>query len=73
MAEGTYEHACMRAELLGLEKPDEEEFLRMYPQSQQNTEEHVAAQFEVCYYKSINKFNYVFLKYLIFSGYILTK
>lgn len=46
MAEGTYAHACMRAELLGLEKPDEEEFLRLYPQSQQNTE-HDAAQFEV--------------------------
>lgn len=27
MAEGTYEYECMRAELLGLSKPDEEEFL----------------------------------------------
>lgn len=26
MAEGTYEYECMRAELLGIEKPNEEEF-----------------------------------------------
>lgn len=26
MAEGTYEYACMRAELLGIDKPNQEEF-----------------------------------------------
>lgn len=26
MAEGTYEYECMRAELLGIEKPNQEEF-----------------------------------------------
>lgn len=26
MAEGTYEYECMRAELLGIDKPDQEEF-----------------------------------------------
>ncbi|XP_018570735.1 uncharacterized protein LOC108910570 [Anoplophora glabripennis] len=28
MAEGTYEYECMRAELLGIEKPDYEEFMK---------------------------------------------
>lgn len=28
MAEGTYEYECMRAELLGNEKPDYDEFVR---------------------------------------------
>lgn len=28
MAEGTYEYECMRAELLGIEKPDYDEFLQ---------------------------------------------
>ncbi|EFA08380.1 uncharacterized protein LOC660945 [Tribolium castaneum] len=28
MAEGTYEYECMRAELLGIEKPDYDEFLK---------------------------------------------
>lgn len=28
MAEGTYEYECMRAELLGTEKPEYDEFLR---------------------------------------------
>lgn len=28
MAEGTYEYECMRAELLGVEKPDYEEFMK---------------------------------------------
>lgn len=28
MAEGTYEYECMRAELLGVEKPDYDEFLK---------------------------------------------
>lgn len=28
MAEGTYEYECMRAELLGLEKPNYDEFLK---------------------------------------------
>lgn len=28
MAEGTYEYECMRAELLGLKKPDYEEFMK---------------------------------------------
>ncbi|KAJ8956274.1 hypothetical protein NQ318_015010 [Aromia moschata] len=28
MAEGSYEYECMRAELLGLDKPDYEEFMR---------------------------------------------
>lgn len=28
MAEGTYEYECMRAELLGIEKPDYDEFMR---------------------------------------------
>lgn len=49
MAEGTYEHACMRAELLGLEKPNEEEFLRHQPKP--NIDESlIAAQFEVSTY-----------------------
>lgn len=28
MTEGTYEYECMRAELLGIEKPDYDEFLK---------------------------------------------
>lgn len=28
MAEGTYEYECMRAELLGIEKPDYDEFVK---------------------------------------------
>lgn len=28
MAEGTYEYECMRAELLGIEKPDYDEFMK---------------------------------------------
>lgn len=28
MSENTYEYECMRAELLGIEKPDREEFLK---------------------------------------------
>ncbi|XP_066148706.1 uncharacterized protein [Euwallacea fornicatus] len=28
MAEGTYEYECMRAELLGIEKPDYEDFMK---------------------------------------------
>lgn len=28
MAEGTYEYECMRAELLGVDKPDYETFLK---------------------------------------------
>lgn len=28
MAEGTYEYECMRAELLGIDKPDYEQFVK---------------------------------------------
>lgn len=31
MAEGTYEYECMRAELLGIEKPDYEDFIQKHP------------------------------------------
>jgi hypothetical protein len=48
MAEGTYEAACMRAELLGLEKPDEDDFYKHCGSTTLNTDENLeAAQFEV--------------------------
>lgn len=53
MAEGTYEHACMRAELLGIDKPDKEEFMRTQPQALRvecENEKVEAAQFEVIKY-----------------------
>lgn len=56
MAEGTYEYACMRAELLGIDKPNEDEFIRSQPQSSTiecETEKIDAAQFEVIYYNTI--------------------
>lgn len=39
MAEGTYEYECMRAELLGIEKPDYETFVKEKESRQQETAE----------------------------------
>lgn len=40
MAEGTYEYECMRAELLGVERPDFEEFMKNVKlRSEANNEE----------------------------------
>lgn len=39
MAEGTYEYECMRAELLGIEKPDYETFVK-------NRKEEIAVESE---------------------------
>ncbi|CAH0548851.1 unnamed protein product [Brassicogethes aeneus] len=36
MAEGTYEYECMRAELLGVDKPDYEEFLKKQEENEKN-------------------------------------
>lgn len=36
MAEGTYEYECMRAELLGVGKPDYEEFLQRKREAEEN-------------------------------------
>ncbi|CAH1113948.1 unnamed protein product [Psylliodes chrysocephalus] len=35
MAEGTYEYECMRAELLGIDKPDYDEFMKNQKERQQ--------------------------------------
>lgn len=34
MSENTYEYECMRAELLGIEKPDHDEFLKKQPENE---------------------------------------
>ncbi|KAJ3651145.1 hypothetical protein Zmor_017201 [Zophobas morio] len=39
MAEGTYEYECMRAELLGIEKPDYEDFLKKKQEREAAAEE----------------------------------
>lgn len=36
MAEGSYEDECMRAELLGVEKPDYDDFLKRQKDKQAN-------------------------------------
>lgn len=36
MSENTYEYECMRAELLGIEKPDYDEFLKRQKETQQS-------------------------------------
>ncbi|XP_044260813.1 uncharacterized protein LOC123008852 [Tribolium madens] len=41
MAEGTYEYECMRAELLGLEKPDFDEFLKRKQAEVQSEEQEI--------------------------------
>lgn len=48
MAEGTYEYECMRAELLGIEKPDEAEFEKARAERlQQEQDERDAAEAKV--------------------------
>lgn len=47
MAEGTYDYECMRAELLGLEKPDLETFERNRKQQEVNEEEQTNAELQV--------------------------
>lgn len=69
MAEGTYEHACMRAELLGMDKPNKEDFLRTQPQASRiecENEKIEAAQFEVIKYYYL----YIFPAKLTFSIYL---
>lgn len=39
MAEGTYEYECMRAELLGIEKPDHDEFMKKMESERKAVEE----------------------------------
>lgn len=41
MAEGTYEYECMRAELLGIEKPDYDEFIKKKQEEQQEEEQEI--------------------------------
>lgn len=48
MAEGTYEYECMRAELLGIQKPDQEEFEKVRAERlQQKQVEQDAAEAKV--------------------------
>lgn len=48
MAEGTYEFECMRAELLGVEKPNQEEFEKSRAERlQKEQEERLAAEAQV--------------------------
>lgn len=48
MAEGTYEFECMRAELLGIEKPNQEEFEKARAERlQKEQEEQLAAEAQV--------------------------
>lgn len=48
MAEGTYEYECMRAELLGIEKPNQEEFEKARAERlQQEQDERDAAEAQV--------------------------
>lgn len=44
MAEGTYEFECMRAELLGIDKPDQEEFEKALAERQKVEQEEIEAQ-----------------------------
>ncbi|XP_066257954.1 uncharacterized protein [Euwallacea similis] len=44
MAEGTYEYECMRAELLGIEKPDYEDFMKKKADELSTNEEHFEAE-----------------------------
>lgn len=46
MAEGTYEYECMRAELLGTEKPDYDEFLKRQKEQQSREVEEEQAETE---------------------------
>lgn len=62
MAEGTYEYECERAELLGLEKPDQETFEKnLAVRMQQEKEEIEAAEnavsFTMMQMKSIMSLN----------------
>jgi hypothetical protein len=43
MAEGTYEYECMRAELLGVEKPDRDEFMKQQAAAAAASEQDAAA------------------------------
>lgn len=55
MAEGTYEYECMRAELLGVEKPNREEFeekMRLRKEAEQ--EELLADQLTVIMVLGVN-------------------
>lgn len=48
MAEGTYEFECMRAELLGIDKPNEEEFEKARAERlEREQEERLAAEAQV--------------------------
>lgn len=56
MAEGTYEYECMRAELLGIDKPEYDEFLKKQKENEsrevQNEEietEHLKVTHFYCY------------------------
>ena len=56
MAEGTYEYECMRAELLGIEKPNQEEFEKARTERlQQEQAEREAAEAKVIDYQFQNK------------------
>lgn len=39
MAQGTYEYECMRAELLGIDKPDYDEFMKKLESEKKAVEE----------------------------------
>lgn len=66
MAEGTYEYECMRAELLGVEKPNREEFEeKMKLRKETEQEEMLADQLTVMMVLGVNLicFCYTFWKY----------
>lgn len=55
MAEGTYEYECMRAELLGIEKPNQEEFEKARAERlQQEQAEREAAEAKVINHEFLN-------------------
>lgn len=64
MAEGTYEYEVMRAELLGIEKPDYDEFLKRQKEKEQGeieTEEIDTENLKVCFCIFLNFYNKNFL------------
>lgn len=48
MAEGTYEYECQRAELLGLERPDYDEFVRNQKDREVTEEQIDVENLKVC-------------------------
>lgn len=65
MAEGTYEYECMRAELLGIEKPDYDEFLKKQKDNEANSA--LDEQVDVENLK-VSRYNNVLCVYISYSN-----